>query len=137
MARPDGRAAGVEFLTPDLLAISGGYGAADVGMTVGREYPVTVLIRRLCAKDEELASTLFFGGQETDGTLPSLLQYNPATVFAEEVDGELVFTALSGIPIVRYNIHDRGGVLPFARVMQAARDRGYDLSAMLRRAWLQ
>jgi phenylacetate-coenzyme A ligase PaaK-like adenylate-forming protein len=115
----------------ELLAISGGYGAADVGMTVGREYPLTVLVRRLCTQDESLASQLFFAGEAPDGTLPSLLQYNPATVFAEEVGGELVFTALSGIPIVRYNIHDRGGVLPFGSVMQALKEHGHDPYAML------
>lgn len=116
----------------ELLAVSGGYGAADVGMTVGREYPLTVLIRRLCMRDETLASRLFFDGGAPDGTLPSFLQYNPATVFAEEVGGELVFTALSGIPIVRYNIHDRGGILGFDVVMRAVRECGYDVAAMLK-----
>lgn len=115
----------------DLLAISGGYGAADIGMTVGREYPLTVLIRRLCMKDEALASRLFFSGDAPEGSLPSFLQFNPATVFAEEVDGELTFTALSGIPVVRYNIHDRGGVLAFDDVMRAVQECGHDVYAML------
>jgi phenylacetate-CoA ligase len=115
----------------ELLAISGGYGAADVGMSIGREYPLTVLIRRLCVRDEVLASRLFFGADAPDGTLPSLLQFNPAAVFAEDVDGELVFTALSGIPVVRYNIHDRGGVLSFEQVMRVMRERGHDVCAML------
>lgn len=110
----------------DLLAVSGGYGAADIGMTVGREYPLTVLIRRLAMKDEQLASRLFFDGETSDGTLPSLLQYNPAQVFAERIAGELVFTALSGIPVVRYNIHDRGGVLGFDEVIGLVRDAGHD-----------
>jgi phenylacetate-CoA ligase len=115
----------------ELLAISGGYGAADVGMSVGREYPLTVLIRRLCMKDEALASRLFYEGGRPDGALPSLLQYSPATVFAEEIGGELVFTALSGIPIVRYNIHDRGSVLGFDEVMSTVRECGHDPVAML------
>ena len=116
----------------ELLAVSGGYGAADVGMSVGREYPLTVLVRRLCMKDKALASRLFFDGSSPDGTLPSLLQYNPTTVFAEEVGGELVFTSLSGIPMVRYNIHDRGGVLGFDEVMRALRECGHDLMEMLK-----
>jgi phenylacetate-CoA ligase len=115
----------------DLLAVSGGYGAADVGMSMGREYPLTVLIRRLAMRDQALASKLFFKGKEPDGNLPSFVQYNPATCFAEEIDGELVFTALSGIPVVRYNIHDRGGVLPFHTVMQTVHDAGYDPIALL------
>ena len=115
----------------ELLAVSGGYGAADIGMSVGREYPLTVLIRRLCMKDGALASRLFFDGGTPDGTLPSLLQYNPATVFTEEVGGELVFTAMSGIPVVRYNIHDRGGVIAFDHVMRILQECGHDVRAML------
>lgn len=116
----------------DLLAISGGYGAADVGMTVGREYPLTVLIRKLCMKDKELAKQLFYYGGAKGNTLPSLLQYNPGGCFIEEINGELVFTTLSGIPLVRYNIHDRGGVTPFSDVMKTLYDFGYDPFELLR-----
>lgn len=109
----------------DLLAISGGYGAADVGMSVGREYPLTVIIRRLCQKDKKLAKELFFNNKN-GSTLPSLLQYSPGSVFIEEIKGELVFTALTGIPIVRYNIHDRGGVIGFEKMMNTLKNFGYD-----------
>ena len=115
----------------DLLAISGGYGAADVGMTIGREYPLTVLIRKLCLDDTQLAEALFQDGSARTGNLPGLLQYNPATCYVESIDRELVFTVLSGIPLVRYNIHDTGGVLPFEQVMDVMRDHGYDAIARL------
>lgn len=105
----------------DLLAISGGYGAADIGMGVGREYPVTVLISKLANSDRDLCRDLF--GE----VVPSnLLQYNPATHFIEEVNGELIFTVLSGIPLVRYNIHDRGSVIPFDEMMDILSNFGYD-----------
>ena len=39
----------------DLLGVSGGYGAADLGMSVGREYPLSVLVRKLAYKNEALA----------------------------------------------------------------------------------
>lgn len=115
----------------DLLAISGGYGAADVGMTVGREYPLTVLIRKLCTEDNALAQALFKDDRVRNGTLPALLQYNPATIFLEEVDSELVFTVLSGVPLVRYNIHDSGGLLDFDETLQILADHGYDVRARL------
>jgi len=115
----------------DLLAISGGYGAADVGMSIGREYPLTVLIRQLCLEDKALAHALFRGTPASNGTLPGLLQYNPATSYIEQSEHELVFTVLSGIPLVRYNIHDRGGVLPFESTMSLLRDHGYDLPKRL------
>jgi phenylacetate-CoA ligase len=109
----------------DLLAVSGGYGAADIGMTVGREYPLTVLIRRIALQDEALRNELF--GHE----IPNLFQYSPSGVFIEEVENELVFTVRSGIPLVRYNIHDRGGVLAFDHVMDVLADFGYDVATML------
>lgn len=125
-----GKLLGVDA-TKDLLAISGGYGAADIGMSIGREYPLTVLIRQLCLNDRALARALFRDPAVRNGTLPGLVQYNPATSHVEEVDGELVFTVLSGIPLVRYNIHDRGTVLPFDTTMELLRDHGYDVHARL------
>lgn len=104
----------------DLLGISGGYGAADLGMSVGREYPLSVLMRKLAYENEALARDLF--GQWKP--LPSFCQYNPSSFFIEEIDGELVFTTQPGIPVVRYNIHDRGGVIPFDRVLSIAADHG-------------
>jgi len=109
----------------DLLAVSGGYGAADLGMSVGREYPLTVLIRRLASKDRGLAAALFSRG------VPNLLQYSPTRMYVEEVDGELVFTARAGIPLVRYNIHDSGGVLAFDHVMEMLGDFGYEPAQLL------
>ncbi|MBE9566353.1 MAG: phenylacetate--CoA ligase family protein [Proteobacteria bacterium] len=113
----------------DLLGISGGYGAADLGMSVGREYPISVLIRKLAHRDEKLAEALF--GQPHG--LPCLMQYNPAAFFIEEVNGELVFTVKAGIPLVRYNIHDRGGVIPFGRAMDILREHGYNVLPLLRK----
>lgn len=113
-------------VTKDLLAVSGGYGAADLGMSVGREYPLTVLIRQLCVQDELLAKALF-------GTadVPNLFQYNPGQYFIESVDDELVFTLSSGIPLVRYRIRDRGSVLPYERVMAEVAGHGYDVRTRL------
>jgi phenylacetate-CoA ligase len=105
----------------DLLGIAGGYGAADLGMSVGREYPLSVLIRKLAYNDEALARDLF--GQWKP--LPSFCQYNPSTFFIEEIDGELIFTAMAGIPVLRYNIHDRGGILPFEKALEILSHHGY------------
>ncbi len=119
-------------VTTDLLAVSGGYGAADIGMSVGREYPATVMIRQLCMRDPALAAALFRDGRGRHSTLPSLLQYDPANCYIEDVDGELVFSVLSGIPLVRYNIHDCGGVIDFDTMMGVVRGHGHDLVEELR-----
>jgi phenylacetate-CoA ligase len=105
----------------DLMGIAGGYGAADLGMSVGREYPISVLIRKLANKKKALARDLF--GEES---IPSLCQYNPATFYIEEVNKELVFSCQPGMPLIRYNIHDHGGVIPFERTLDIVRSHGFD-----------
>lgn len=110
----------------DLLAISGGYGAADLGMSVGREYPLTVLIKKLCETDRELSHALLGDGA------PMLFQYSPAGAFIESVGEELIFTVPSGIPLVRYNIHDRGGLLGYEQVLGTLSEFGYDPILMLK-----
>ena len=110
----------------DLLAVSGGYGAADLGMSVGREYPLTVLTRQLASADSDLASDLFGSGE-----VPNLFQYSPGSYYVEEIDSELVFTVLSGIPLVRYRIGDRGGILSYEHVMKVLHDHGYDAASRL------
>lgn len=108
----------------DLLGISGGYGAADVGMSVGREYPMSVMIRKLAYKDKNLAADLF--GMHS--FLPSLLQFNPSTFFIESnQNGELLFTVNAGIPLVRYNIHDKGGVIYFDEMISILEKHGIDI----------
>lgn len=108
-------------LGKDLLAISGGYGAADVGMSIGREYPFTVAIRRLCEENPEITKDIFGKG------IPNLFQYSPSSYYIEEINGELIFTAMTGIPLVRYNIHDRGGVIPYDKMISVLQKHGYSI----------
>lgn len=115
----------------DLLAVSGGYGAADIGMSVGREYPATVMIRKLCTDDPALARDLFNDSRGNHSTLPSLLQYNPASCYIEAVGHELVFSVLTGIPLVRYNIRDAGGVIEFDAMLDILKQHGHDVVAEL------
>lgn len=110
----------------DLSAIASAYGAADIGIGVGREYPLTILVRKLALKDKKLAQQLF----GDDSVMPCLYQYN-SSVYIEEVDGELVFTAMNGIPIVRYNIHDRGGIVTYRRIKEVCKTFGYDIEDLL------
>lgn len=104
----------------DFMGIAGGYGAADLGMSVGREYPISVLIRKLANHKKELAKDLF--GEKN---IPSLCQYNPATFYIEEINKELIFSCQPGIPLIRYNIKDRGGVIPFNKAIEIVESHGY------------
>lgn len=113
----------------DLLGISGGYGAADVGMSVGREYPISVLIRKLAYCNKKLAADLF----GTHSVLPSLLQYNPSTFYIEtDQNGEILFTVKAGIPLVRYNIHDKGGVIEFDQMLRILKKHDIDIYGKLK-----
>ena len=93
------------------------YGSADAGM-LGYETPLAILIRRIYNQRPRTRSDFF----HTDMT-PSIVQYDPRRRHFEEVNGELVFTAMSGIPFVRYNIKDFGGVLHFPELVEPIKDR--------------
>lgn len=84
------------------------YGTADSAV-LGHETALSIALRRASVKNEWLRHQLF--GQTE--AIPSLLQYYPFWRYFEAVDNELVFTANGAIPLLRYNIHDRGGIIPF------------------------
>lgn len=99
--------------TEDFINI---YGTADASI-VGHETPTSIAIRRKAAKDEGLASKLFFEHQ--NGRLPTFVQYIPTLKYFESVDKELVFTSTAGLPLVRYNIHDIGNTISFDNALEA------------------
>jgi len=109
-----------------LDVVYSGYGASDLEMGVAGESPFTVWLRRRVAADDGLRRALF-GDAEC---LPMIFQYNPLTHYVEATPGgELVVTInrLSVVsPRVRYNIHDAGGVVPFARVARLLQARRLD-----------
>lgn len=80
------------------------YGTVDAGI-VAYETPLSVLLRRRIYHRNLQEN--YFGRQ----VLPTLTQYDPRKRFIETVDSNIVFTASTGIPLVRYNIKDIGGVV--------------------------
>lgn len=97
------------------------YGTADA-LIIGHETPLSIFIRRQAARNRSLHRALFSLGQRE----LTLVQYNPALRFLEDVNGQLVFSAFSGIPLVRYNIGDEGGVINFSAVRKISQDFGLD-----------
>lgn len=92
--------------TDDLLNSSTNlYGAADASI-FGFETPATIALKKLSAQSLSLHTDLF----QTDLT-PTFIQYNPALRYFETIDGELAVTAISSIPLIRYNLKDKGGIL--------------------------
>ncbi|WP_239649822.1 phenylacetate--CoA ligase family protein [Methylocucumis oryzae] len=83
------------------------YGTADGGV-LGNETPFSIAIRRWLAQHPEAALTLF-----GEARLPTLVQYDPASRFFEVHDNTLVVSGDNTVPLVRYHIADKGGVISY------------------------
>ncbi|MGH7157256.1 MAG: phenylacetate--CoA ligase family protein [Candidatus Saccharimonadales bacterium] len=88
----------------DPTKITSIYGTVDAGI-VAYETPLSIILRRQIYKRNLQEN--YFGRQ----VLPTLAQYDPRRRFIESIDGSIVFTASTGIPLVRYNIKDLGGTV--------------------------
>jgi phenylacetate-CoA ligase len=101
------------------------YGTADGGV-LGNETPLSITIRRFLAATPAAASELFGSDR-----LPTLVQYDPASRFFEQHDGTLLFTADSGVPLIRYHIADEGGLISHDEAVGLCRKHGFDPLAAL------
>jgi phenylacetate-CoA ligase len=101
------------------------YGTADGGV-LANETPLSVTIRRFLAEHPAAARELF-----AEPRLPTLCQYDPCRRFFEVERGELLFTGDGGVPLVRYGILDRGGIVPYDAMLAFCREHGVDPLASL------
>ncbi|MDD5462346.1 MAG: phenylacetate--CoA ligase family protein [Methylococcales bacterium] len=83
------------------------YGTADGGV-LGNETPFSIAIRRWLGNHPEAARNLF-----GESRLPTLVQYDPVSRFFETYDGTLVVSGENSVPLVRYHIADKGGMLSY------------------------
>lgn len=110
-----------------LTDILEGYGTSDGGM-IGLASSITTLVRELAYKNPKFCADLF----GRDDVVPSLFQYVPNSYYIEQINGEIVFTTEAATPLVRYNIHDRGGVISFREMEQKLSDHGYDYKKLIK-----
>ena len=115
----------------NLTTIIDGYGVTDTGLS-GQGSPLTNLIRDLAFKNKKLREELF---GKTD-CVPSLFQYNTGAYYIEEYNGEILITTKSTTPLVRYNIHDRGGVIKFREMETILKKHGYDYKKLFNKKGL-
>ena len=94
------------------------YGTADGGV-LGNETPYTIAARRFLAEHPDAARELF-----GESRLPTLVQYDPRSRFFEMHEQTLVVSGDSGVPLVRYHIADKGGVIGFSDMQDFLRDYG-------------
>lgn len=83
------------------------YGTADGGV-LGNETPLSIAVRRWFALHPQAASDLF-----GESRLPTLVQYDPHSRYFETVDGTLAVSGDNSVPLVRYHIADKGGVIEY------------------------
>jgi len=101
------------------------YGTADGGV-LGNETPLSIAIRRWLADHPDAASTLF-----GESRLPTLVQYDPFSRFFEMHEGTLVVSGENCVPLVRYHIADKGGVLSYDDMWNFLKGQGvYSLSEL-------
>lgn len=94
------------------------YGTADGGV-LGNETPFSVAIRRWLADLPEAARNLF-----GESRLPTLVQYDPCSRFFEVHDNTLVVSCENSVPLLRYHIADKGGVLSFDEMWEFLNQHG-------------
>ncbi len=122
------------------------YGTADAGV-LGNETPLSICIRRFLSAHPEIAKTLF-----GESRLPTLVQYDPLSRYFEVqpftednsqhltpntqhppiLRGQLLFSGDNGIPLIRYNILDQGGIVPYEDMLAFLNGYGFDPVAALK-----
>ena len=105
------------------------YGTVDLG-TMSFETPLSILIRRIAVERPEVHSSIF----KDTAKLPTLTQYMPQLFYFEELQGSLICSAWSGIPLVRYDLKDNGGVHTFAEMNLRLKECGIDIYTKDRQA---
>lgn len=102
------------------------YGASDFGATTATETPLAMRIKRLAALDRRMARDIF--GREAN--LPNLFQYHPLVHHFEQHEEGFLVTYWSQIPLVRYNVHDRGRVIYFNEMKAIMAKHGYNINRL-------
>jgi phenylacetate-CoA ligase len=94
------------------------YGTADGGV-LGNETPLSIAARRFLAEHPNAARQLF-----GESRLPTLVQYDPVSRYFEMHDETLVVSGDSGVPLVRYHIADKGGIVSHGELRAFLKDWG-------------
>jgi len=94
------------------------YGTADGGV-LGNETPFSIAIRRWLAAHPDAARQLF-----GESRLPTLVQYDANSRFFETHEQTLVVSGENTVPLVRYHIADKGGVIEFAQMQDFLQAQG-------------
>lgn len=110
---------GLDFEDPAGGMLLVNFGLSELSVSICRECPETIRLRRKASDDPVLRRVLY--GCETP-VAPNIMQYNPGEVFLETVPGpdaeraNLVVTTLDScrkLPLIRYNTGDVAELLSY------------------------
>ena len=119
-----------DVLLARFASVFSGYGATDIEIGMAGESPVSIAVRRLARARPDIGRALF----GPDSRLPMVFQYNPLIHYMEvNALGEVICT-VSRLdllaPRIRYNVHDAGGIVEYAKVARVLRTFGFDLDLL-------
>lgn len=121
--------AGVKNIYTDFMNI---YGSADIG-AMAFESSTSILIRRLAMKNKDLFYDIFTPINKT----PTLAQFIPSFINFESIDGRILLSGHSELPLIRYSIGDNGGVFSFDEVKEKLSSHGIDIYEEARKLGLE
>ncbi|MGH7142340.1 MAG: phenylacetate--CoA ligase family protein [Candidatus Saccharimonadales bacterium] len=107
------------------------YGTVDLG-TMSHETPVSILVRRQAVADKQLFRHIFGNTLKQ----PTLTQFHPEMFYFEAINEQVICSGFSGLPLVRYDLKDHGGVITFQAIEQAFTLSGKDLQTEIKTAGL-
>jgi len=88
-----------------LESIVSTYGSSEL-LLMAYETPASTALKQAIEKDKNTKTELLRRWSPSN-----LFQYNPFLRYIESVKDELLFTSASGIPLIRYNLHDMGRII--------------------------
>jgi phenylacetate-coenzyme A ligase PaaK-like adenylate-forming protein len=119
-----------DVLLERFRSVYSGYGATDIEIGMAAESPVSVALRRVARRRPDVREELF----GNDPRLPMVFQYNPLIHFLQVNEHDEIICTVSRLdllaPRIRYNVHDEGGVVEFARVRDILRNYGLDIETL-------
>ncbi|HEX5430091.1 MAG TPA: hypothetical protein VFX17_03395 [Patescibacteria group bacterium] len=120
--------AGIRNAELDTLNI---YGTADIG-AMAWETPTAIFTRRQATENQDVFRKIFGTIRKT----PTLAQYNPNFITFEAPNGDILLSGDNSIPLVRYEIGDRGRTMSFNDVKEVFQSEGLDYLDLFNKAKL-
>jgi phenylacetate-CoA ligase len=111
----------------DFRASTNIYGTADSAI-FSFETPMSILVRKIVEDKVTVGRELF-----KSNLMPTLTQYNPVMTFYEEVDNELTLTTNAGLPLIRYNLRDRGGILTLNEIVKDLGENKINMKSQIKK----